>query len=86
MRSSPDFSEFPPNLWVVFSIQVGSFEVVLPMKEVIQVTPLLWKKEEKLRVLKSNPFISKKLPRTRKSNGMNGKMDDDYGDEFLKLD
>jgi len=46
----------------------------------------VWKKEEKLRVLKSNPFISKKLPRTRKSNGMNGKMDDDYDDEFLKLD
>ena len=58
MRSSPDFSEFPPNLWVVFSIQVGSFEVVLPMKEVNQITPLLWKKEEKLRVLITNPFIS----------------------------
>ena len=86
MRTSPDFSEFHPNLWVVFSIQVGSFEVVLPMKEVNQITPLLWKKEEKLRVLITNPFISKKLLRTRKSNGMNGKMDDDYGDEFLKLD
>ena len=41
------------SIWVAntqlifFSIQVGSFEVVLPMKEVTQVTLLLWKKEEK---------------------------------------
>ena len=70
---------------IFFSIQVGSFEVVLPMKEVNQVTPC-GKKRKSYEFLNQTHSFRKNYLEPENPMAWMEKMDDDYDDEFLKLD